>query len=484
MDKLDNTKGFEQFSLSKEIASALSTIGYKEPTEVQVQVLPHALKGEDVICKSQTGSGKTAAFAIPLCEQVDWMENLPESIVIEPTRELTVQVKEEIFNIGRNKRVKIVDAFGGFPIDKQIQSLKQKTHIVVGTPGRLMDHIRRDSLKLNQVKRVVIDEADLMLDMGFLDDVLHIIEQIGHPVQMMLFSATINEGLSKIINQYMKNPVEVDIKSETETVESINQLCFEVNSEEKYELFKQLLIYNNPDKAMIFCGTRQMVDVLCRKLARDGIRCGMIHGDIEQRDRIRTIDRFKSGAFRYLIATDVAARGIDVDDLTHVFNYDFPTGRETYVHRIGRTGRNGKKGTAVSIVCPEDKKMFQMVQEYIGMKLPIEVQIIMEKDMTDQFWLRQKERPKTKPKKGADFNRTITRLSIGGGKKSKMRAVDIVGTLCSIDGMTSDDIGIIDVRDSLVYVDILNGKGKKVLEVLQTKPMKGKVRKVRISRTS
>ncbi|MDD3241053.1 MAG: helicase-related protein, partial [Lachnospira sp.] len=269
-----------------------------------------------------------------------------------------------------------------------------------------------------------------------------------------------------------------------ETVESINQLCFEVNSEEKYELFKQLLIYNNPDKAMIFCGTRQMVDVLCRKLARDGIRCGMIHGDIEQRDRIRTIDRFKSGAFRYLIATDVAARGIDVDDLTHVFNYDFPTGRETYVHRIGRTGRNGKKGTAVSIVCPEDKKMFQMVQEYIGMKLPTDVQIIMEKDMTDQFWLRHKERPKTKPKKGADFNRTITRLSIGGGKKSKMRAVDIVGTLCSIDGMTSDDIGIIDVRDSLVYVDILNGKGEKVLEVLQTKPVKGKVRKVRISRTS
>ena len=144
MDKLDNTKGFEQFSLSREIASALSTIGYKEPTEVQLQVLPHALKGDDVICKSQTGSGKTAAFAIPLCEQVDWMENLPESIVIEPTRELTVQVKEEIFNIGRNKRVKIVDAFGGFPIDKQIQSLKQKTHIVVGTPGRLMDHIRRD----------------------------------------------------------------------------------------------------------------------------------------------------------------------------------------------------------------------------------------------------------------------------------------------------------------------------------------------------
>lgn len=474
--------GFLKYSLSKEVQSALSVIKYRTPTQVQEQIIPHALKKEDIVCKSQTGSGKTAAFAIPICELVNWDENKPESIVLEPTRELTVQVKQEIFNIGRNKRVKVIDVFGGFPIDKQIQSLKQKCHIVVGTPGRMLDHIRRDSLKLDMVKCVVIDEADLMLDMGFLEDVIKIIEEIGHKVQLMLFSATIDNGLNRIIERYMTNPVEVQIEAEGQTVETIEQQCYFVDNERKYDAFKMLMIQSNPDKAMIFCGTKQMVDILCRKLARDGIRCGMIHGDIEQRDRIRTIDRFKEGAFRYLICTDVAARGIDIDQLSHVYNYDFPTGKETYVHRIGRTGRNGNAGKAISIVCEEDKRMFGMVQDYIGMKLELQDYNEDSVDQEEQFWLRQKEKPKRTPKKGADFNRTITRLSVGGGKKSKMRAVDIVGTICSIEGVASDDIGIIDVRDSLVYVDILNGKGKKVLDALQTKTVKGKVRKVRITK--
>lgn len=474
-------KGFTGYGITDEVLNALKILGYQEPTPIQQQVIPVAMKGLDVVGKSQTGSGKTAAFAIPLCEKADWEENLPESLVLEPTRELTVQVKQEIFNIGRNKRLKIVDAFGGFPIDKQMLSLKQKTHIVVGTPGRIMDHIRRESLKLSKIKRVVIDEADLMLDMGFTQEVMDILNQVkreGMLEQIMLFSATMNHTLDEIVSKYMNDPQIIEIESEHETVDTVEQECYQVDDEEKYHAFKMLLMANNPTKSMIFCGTRQMVDVLCRKLARDGIQCGMIHGEIEQRDRIRTIERFKEGSFRYLIATDVAARGIDVSDLSHVFNYDFPTGRETYVHRIGRTGRNGQSGKAVSIVCPSDEKMLHMVEDYIGQQIPkceIDDVIVDEK----AFAARQKEKVKKVPKKGAGFDKTIKRLSIGGGKKSKMRAGDIVGTLCSIDGMTADDIGIIDVRDSLVYVEVLNGKGPQVLKALQTKTIKGKVRKVR-----
>ncbi|MEG1505653.1 MAG: helicase-related protein, partial [Lachnospiraceae bacterium] len=210
--------------------------------------------------------------------------------------------------------------------------------------------------------------------------------------------------------------------------------------------------------------------------------CGMIHGELDQRERLRTIDGFRTGQIRYLIATDVAARGIDFENMTHVMNYDFPMGKETYVHRAGRTGRNGKSGKAISLVCPTDQKMKHMVEEYIGMTLPVQVCPKQDGDRQKEFQEQQRKKVAPRARKGAALNRTITRLSIGGGRKSKMRAVDIVGTLCSLELMKAEDIGIIDVRDSLTYVEILNGKGKEVLEALQEKPIKGKIRKVRITR--
>ncbi|MEG0689161.1 MAG: DEAD/DEAH box helicase [Hungatella sp.] len=473
---------FSQFGLSNEIIKALEVLGYQEPTEIQKQVIPYALADRSIAAKSQTGSGKTAAFAIPLCEHAHWEENLPEALVLEPTRELTVQVKQEIFHIGRNKRLKVPDIFGGFPIDKQIQTLKQKSHIIVGTPGRVMDHVRRESLNLSKIRYLVIDEADLMLDMGFIDEVTAIIKRLPENRVVMLFSATLSDKVQRLITNYMKDPVSVMIESETQTVELVEQKLYEMDQEDKYEAFVTLLIQENPESAMIFCGTREMVNVLDRKLKKDGIRCGMLHGEIDQQDRLRTIEGFKDGRFRYLIATDVAARGVDIQNLSHVFNYDFPTGRETYVHRIGRTGRNGEGGTAVSLVCDGDKRMLEMVEEYIGHKF--EVLPLPERKEPDEkaFWQRQKERAILKVRKGAGFQKTITRLSISGGKKSKMRAVDIVGTICSIPDMTAEDIGIIDVRDSLTYVEILSGKGKLVLDALQEKTIKGKIRKVRTSR--
>lgn len=484
---------FEQYQLSQNILEALEILGYTTPTKIQEQVLPLALQGRNIVGKSQTGSGKTAAFAIPLCEEAIWEENAPTALVLEPTRELTVQTKQEIFNIGRKKRLKVPDVFGGFPIDKQIQTLKQKSHIVVGTPGRVLDHIRRKSLQLSNIKTIVIDEADLMLDMGFADDVKQIIDTIVKELtanhvtvkpRIMLFSATIGEEIESLISEYLQEPVYVEVEETIDSKADITQVAYEVASEEKYDLFYHILARENPDSCMIFCGTKEMVNVLCRKLRKDGVKCGMIHGDIDQQDRIRTVESFREGRFRYLIATDVVARGIDFDNLSHVFNYDFPTGRETYVHRIGRTGRNGKTGRAISFITECDQKMRQMVERYVGYELPIAVYEPMEEDkqLIDRFLKSQNEKRQLKQKKGAGFNKTITKLSIGGGKKSKMRAVDIVGTVCSIDGIVADDIGVIDIRDSLCYVEILNGKGNIVLDALQEKTIKGKVRKVRITR--
>lgn len=499
------TNQFESYQLSKEIIEALTILGYTKPTKIQREVIPFALQGRDIVGKSQTGSGKTAAFAIPLCEEAIWEENTPTALVLEPTRELTVQTKQEIFHIGRKKRLKVPDVFGGFPIDKQIQTLKQKSHIVVGTPGRVMDHIRRGTLQLSNIKSVVIDEADLMLDMGFADDVKQILDEIKTNPRVMLFSATIGEELEDMIEEYLKEPIMVEIEVSQEEKGNIKEEVYEVSgvnsamqqsnlygsdltnelavqNKDKYQLFLRLLARENPDSCMIFCGTKEMVNVLCRKLRKDGVKCGMIHGDIDQQDRIRTVEGFREGRFRYLIATDVVARGIDFDNLTHVFNYDFPTGRETYVHRIGRTGRNGKTGIAISLVTNADEKMKKMVENYVGYELPIMEYVPVSKEEEQAFWKRQSEKAVLKKKKGAEFNKTITKLSISGGKKSKMRAVDIVGTICSIPNMVAEDIGVIDVRDSLTYVEILNGKGKTVLDALQEKTIKGKVRKVRITR--
>lgn len=230
---------------------------------------------------------------------------------------------------------------------------------------------------------------------------------------------------------------------------------------------------------MIFCGTREMTNVLFQKLRRGRIFCGMLHGEMEQRERLKTVDAFRRGCFRFLIATDVAARGIDFEQITHVVNYDFPTGKETYVHRIGRTGRNGKCGTAISLVTEEDKRMLKQVEAFVGQELPGAGIPETEEEKEKAFWKAQRVKAEAKPKKGAVLNRGITRLSIGGGRKSKMRAGDIVGTICSIDGVEASDIGIVDIRDSLSYVEVLNFKGNQVIECLQTKPIKGKVRKVR-----
>ena len=496
---------FARFELSQETIETLDILGYHHMTPIQEQVIPLLLAGHDVVGKSQTGSGKTAAFGIPICDQVIWEENAPQALILEPTRELAAQVQEELFQIGRKRRIKIPVIFGGMPIDKELLSLKQKSQIVVGTPGRVMDHIRRGSLVLSKVRYLIIDEADLMLDMGFFDEVEEIIshmqdavqsEQIGEQeneqtqtsanknrLVRALFSATMGEHIERLTTEYMPEAEYVTVESESEVVSSIAQYAYEVENEEKYDLLMKILQKENPGECMIFCETREMVNALHQKMRRKHIRCGMLHGGMEQRDRLYAIGDFRQGKFHIFITTDVAARGIDFPDITHVINYDFPTKKENYVHRIGRTARNGKSGIAISFVQESEKRARAEAESYAK----TEIQMLDAEDLQvsnvqkQTFSKRQKEKVVLKEGKGAAFKDTITKLTIGGGKKSKMRAGDVVGTICSIDGITSDDIGIIDVRDSITYVEILNGKGDKVYEVLQKKPVKGKLRKVQKS---
>lgn len=473
---------FSSYRISEDILKALELLGYQRPTEIQQEVIPVILAGHNVVVKSPTGSGKTAAFAIPICEKITWDENSPQALILEPTRELTVQVKDEAFHIGRKKRLKVPAVFGGIPIDKQIQTLRQKSHLVVGTPGRVMDHIRRGSLKLDKIAYLVIDEADLMLDMGFIEAVKEILSLIPMGCKISLFSATLEPGIQQLVEEHIQDPVLIIQEPKEEMVNAISQKVYETSTDNKYETFINVLIEENPERCIIFCGTREMVNVLFQKLRRNRIFCGMLHGELEQKERLKTIDAFRRGCFRFLIATDVAARGIDLENITHIINYDFPTGKETYVHRIGRTGRNGKTGKAISLICEDERRMLKVVEAYTGQTLPI-LKCSDRKESDEKvFWECQRNKAELIPKKGAALNGGISHLAIGGGRKSKIRAGDIVGTICSIDGVAESDIGIIDIRDSLSYVEILNHKGNQVLDCLQTKPLKGKVRKVRITK--
>lgn len=473
---------FCNYRLSEDIQQALVLLGYKEPTQIQQEVIPVMLEGSNVVAKAPTGSGKTAAFAIPICEGIVWEENLPQALILEPTRELTIQVKEEVFCIGRKKRLKVPAVVGGLPIDKQILSLRQKSHIVVGTPGRVMDLIRRDSLKLEKIDSLVIDEADLMLDMGFMEEMREILSRLPAGCRISLFSATLKPEIQQLVSDFIRNPQVVIQQAQPEQVAAIAQVLYETDADSKFEDFKRILINENPECCIIFCATREMVNTLFQKMRRNRMFCGMLHGEMEQRERLKTVDAFRRGGFRFLIATDVAARGVDFEQITHVINYDFPMGRETYVHRIGRTGRNGKKGRAISLVCENEKRMLKEVEEYTGQELPLLTCPRTEEIQERAFWKSQRAKTEARPSRAAALNRDITRITIGGGRKSKLRSGDIVGAVCSIPGVAADDIGIIDIRDSLTYVEMLNKKGPLVLEHLPNKTIKGKIRKIKESR--
>lgn len=471
---------FIDYKLSDEIVRALESLGYQHPTEVQREVIPVALQKRDLVVKSQTGSGKTAAFGIPLCDMVDWQENKPQALILTPTRELAVQIKEDITNIGRFKRIKATAVYGKSPFAQQKAELKQKSHVVVGTPGRVLDHIERGTFALDRLTHLVIDEADEMLNMGFIEQVEAIIKVLPQDRVTMLFSATLPDSIKKLCHKYMKEPLDIEIKATGLTTEKIEHAVIEVKEDDKFTLLRDVTIVENPDSCIIFCRTKDKVDQVCEQLVELEYPCDMIHGGMLQEDRLAVMDEFRRGEFRYLVATDVAARGIDIDNITHVINYDLPLEKESYVHRTGRTGRAGKQGKAITFVTPFEGKFLTEIQSYIGFTIPTMPAPSKEYvlDMKNDFEAKLKTRPKIKKSKSEQLNRQIMKLYFNGGKKKKIRAVDFVGTIAKIDGVNAEDIGIITIQDNVSYVEILNGKGPLVLKVMKNTKVKGKVLKV------
>ncbi|AKL86916.1 DeaD [Bacillus atrophaeus UCMB-5137] len=471
---------FKDYTLSAEIVRALEGLGYMSPTEVQQKVMPQALEKKDLVVKSQTGSGKTAAFGIPICEMADWDENKPQALILTPTRELAVQVKEDITNIGRFKRMKAAAVFGKSPFDKQKAELKQKTHIVVGTPGRVLDHIEKGTFPLERLKYLVIDEADEMLNMGFIEQVEAIIKHLPRDRMTMLFSATLPEDVEQLSRKYMKNPEHIEIKAAGLTTKHIDHSVIEVREEHKFSLLKDVLVTENPDSCIIFCRTKENVDKLSEELDALDYPCDKIHGGMVQEDRFDVMNEFKRGEFRYLAATDVAARGIDIENITHVINYDLPLEKESYVHRTGRTGRAGNQGKAITFVTPYEKRFLAEIEAYIGFEIP-QAEAPSREEISRKkpaFIEKLNDRQTVKKDKSEQLNKDIMKLYFNGGKKKKIRAVDFVGTIAKIDGVTADDIGIITIQDNVSYVDILNGKGPLVLKVMKKTTVKGKLLKV------
>ncbi len=358
---------FSELPVSSRIVRAVRDMGFETATEIQEKAIPLILQGKDVLGRSNTGTGKTAAFGIPAIEAAQPLQRHPGALILCPTRELVLQVTNELRKFAKYKEgIRITPVYGGEPIDYQIQQLKKGSAIVVGTPGRIMDHLRRRTLRLNELNMMILDEADEMLNMGFKEDIETILKSVPEDRhhQTILFSATWPEAILKITEQFQYDPVRVEIDSAQRTIDTIAQSYYEVPKGQKNLALEVLLEMYRPALCMIFCNTKKMVDELSETLGKAGYQSSCLHGDIKQETRTKVMNQFRSGAFPILIATDVAARGIDVDDVDLVINYDLPQDDEYYIHRVGRTGRAGKSGEAISLIYPSQRKDLSRIMTY------------------------------------------------------------------------------------------------------------------------
>jgi ATP-dependent RNA helicase DeaD len=349
---------------------ALKHASYVTPTPIQAALIPQALEGLDVIGQAKTGTGKTAAFGIPLIEMLEARTRGPQGIILAPTRELTQQIVGELQKLARGTRVAICGVFGGEPIERQIRALQQGVDLVVGTPGRVLDHIQRHTLYLGDIVHVVLDEADRMLDIGFRPDIERILKKLSGPHQTLLLSATINEDVRKLARRFMYQPSEVNLSRDEPSVETIEQYYITVNPDQKCELLVHLLKRDRPRQCIVFTRTRRGADRLADRLRRVIRGVSTIHGDLPQTTRDRVMRAFRSGEISVLVATDVVGRGIDVQNISHVINYDIPDDAENYVHRIGRTGRMGKDGVAYLFVCPDQGDPLTAIENLTNRMIP------------------------------------------------------------------------------------------------------------------
>jgi len=475
-------ENFKDLCDDLDILTALDKLAYDYPTDVQRQVIPAIKERKDLIVQSSTGSGKTAAFAIPTLEGVDLLLNKPQVIILAPTRELAVQIAEEYSLIGRYKKVRSIAVYGKQPMKFQEAILKQRVHVIVATPGRLLDHLKRGNIDISEVKFFVIDEADEMMKMGFIDEVENIIDFIEDKTRISLFSATMPKKIRTLARRHLINHEFIKIETNEKSKVNIKQEVLFCSKDLQFKNLVEVIYTSKPSKAIIFCNLRDTVDEVYQGIKKLKISVCKLHGGMDQKERLAAINDYKNDIYSILVATDVAARGIHVDNISHIYNYDLPFELDTYIHRIGRTARIGNEGNAVSILTYSQRFNLDNIikennYEISEFNLPA-------RDMIESFkldYIKQSSKRKIKKvSKAKELNKQILRIRMNAGKDKKIRPGEILGTLLSIDNITTDDVGIISVERTCSYVEIFNNKGNYALAKLENKTLKGKLRKYKV----
>jgi ATP-dependent RNA helicase DeaD len=515
---------FAALRLSKETLAAIEALGFEAPTPIQQRTIPPLMEGRDVIAQAQTGTGKTAAFGIPIVECVDPGVRSPQVLVLAPTRELAVQVSESIHRLGRGRGVSVLPVYGGQAIDRQLRALRRGVHVVVGTPGRIMDHLRRETVSLSGVRMVVLDEADRMLDMGFAEDVEFILGHLPPERQTALFSATLPAPIAALARRHMRDPLRLQVETESMTVPQVRQLVYEVSGRNKEDALARILDAEDPASAIVFCRTKREVDELAEELRGRGHLAEPIHGDLSQRERDAALGRFRQGQVELLVATDVAARGLDIPEVTHVINYDIPTDPESYVHRIGRTARAGRAGEAVTLVEPRERHLLRSIERLVGRKLAparlpsvadvarrrrerlkkqlmeaieggdLDAPLLIVEELSDAYdpeviaaaalkILCDQEKDgvpvESLAEDGVAPEPGMTRLFLGAGRKDGIRPLDVVGAIANEAKIPGHQVGAIDILDHMTFVEVPQEVAERVITALRKTTLRG--RRIKVS---
>ncbi|HHT9109863.1 MAG TPA: DEAD/DEAH box helicase [Candidatus Brocadiaceae bacterium] len=513
---------FENLTISKDVRKAIESLGFEEATPIQAQAIPYILEGRDVIGQAQTGTGKTAAFGIPALDMLDAENRKLQAVVLCPTRELAIQVAEELKKLAKYKKdTEILPIYGGQAIDRQIRVLKKGVQIIVGTPGRVIDHLERQTLKMDKVKMVVLDEADEMLDMGFREDIELILKKIPKQRQIVLFSATMPKAILDLAHKYQNNPQIVKVVHKELTVPSVEQFYFELNESSKPDILSRLMDIYNLKSSLVFCNTKRRVDKLVEDMQTRGYLADGLHGDLKQMQRDNVMSKFRKGTIEMLVATDVAARGIDVENVEAVFNYDVPLDEEQYVHRIGRTGRAGKTGRAFTFVVGRDIYQIKDIQRYTKAKITpqkvptvhdvkeIRTDLMLQKvkDVIQAghmgkyvHWIEElleenytaldvaasllkivmgdeeneKQFQDEKSSRGAKTSEDMDRLFINIGRKEKINPKDILASIAENTGISGKLIGAIDIYDKFTFVDVSSKHSEEIQNAMEDVKIKGK----------
>jgi ATP-dependent RNA helicase DeaD len=475
------SKTFAELGLSERTLQALRDVGYESPSPIQEQAIPSVLEGRDVIGQAQTGTGKTAAFGLPIAEYVDPELKEVQALVLTPTRELCIQVTQALRTYGAHNGLDVVAVFGGAPIRTQQAQLRAGGHVVVGTVGRVLDLISRHSLVLHDCRFVVLDEADEMLDLGFLEDVEKILSLTPSGRQTALFSATMPPPIRKLADKYMYDPVMIEVQATTLTIDTVAQFQLPVETRAKPDKLVEVLRAEqaagvgggNTSQTIVFVRTKIRCDQLFRTLRDKGMNVRALHGDMTQGARDGVMLAFKGGRVPILVATDVAARGLDISTVTHVINYDVPTSPDTYVHRIGRTGRVGRSGRAITFVEDRQKREMEAIERHIGMSIEPWQQGAVGAPTPVRERPRRHSKPRVSKRRGADDERFV-KLVLGGGKRAGLQVADIVGAVTSSAGLDGEAVRNVLVLDRFSFLSVPEGEADHVIGALDGRELRGR----------